>query len=119
MGIIINLPNNVTHYASINRNFISINKQVQQGLDHVGEVDYTRTDEPPDSNAFTFVYDVSGYEVTGGLSVWTNETDYRQRNHGSAQIVSVTVTSPTVPTNPYEIIYQGYKDTLDSYTDDI
>jgi hypothetical protein len=127
MGIIINLSNNVTHYASINKNFISITKDIiYQGLSLSEEVDTTQIDEiPEDSNLHTFVYNVGGYNVTGGLSVWTNETDYRQRNHGSAKIVSVAVTSPTVPINPYETIYQGYKDTLDSrkdvdsYTDDI
>lgn len=117
MGLIINLPNDVKHYASINRNVISFNKIVEQLKEYDG-------DEEPDPNdediAYKFTNILIGYEITGRFNVWTNESDYNLRDEDTIKnTINVSITVPTLPTNLYIPLYEELKKTLHSYEDDI
>ena len=119
MGIIINLPDNVKQYVSINRNTVSINKQVEAiivGEPGAGPV----TDEPIGPSNETIELVVRGYEVTAHFSIWTDETHYNNRDlEHIAGSLSVSTLVTTLPSNVYEVVYEELKQTLHSYTDDI
>lgn len=113
MGIIINLPNNVKHYASINRNAIYITKQTQ----YLGELD--ENNEPINSEPPENPYSNNGYMITANFDVWDNADAYRFRETESAlYTVEVNCISPTVPTDIYTKIYEKFKTWHASYIDD-
>ena len=107
MGLIINLPNNVTHYASINTNNIHIRKESHSTstLDDYGEsIEQLQWK----------------YRITAGIWVWDDETYYTEKSvNNAASQATVIVVIDTVPDDIYTLIYNKYKTTLHSYTDDI
>jgi hypothetical protein len=107
MGVIINLPNNVTHYASINTNNIHIRKESHTNI-VLG--DYNESIEQVQWK----------YKITAGIWIWDDETYYTERavNYAIGDTMVVVITD-TVPTDIYTLIYNKYKSTLHSYTDDI
>ena len=103
MGLIINLPGGVKHYAAINRNNIFIQK-MEQFEEHEDK-----------SVTVSWVY-----RIHGSLFVWDNEQEYNERN--TSTIVTntqVQVIVDETPTDVYSLIYAKYKTTLYDYEDDI
>lgn len=104
MGIIINLPNNVTHYASTRGKEVFIQKEPLPVYDDAYE-------DPP-----TYVY-----RIEGGLTVWDDLTSYQEGDLSNNVYTNlqVTVTSNTVPQNLYTSVYNEFKSGVNSYVDDI
>jgi hypothetical protein len=120
MGIIINISNGVTHYASINRNTILIEKitaPVHQ-TDDDGNILY----DEGNGGAPLLVSQnaLIGYHISGTFSVWSDETAYR--NADDNQMIyekNIDFMHDTVPVNAYELLYNNFKETVQNYTDDI
>ena len=103
MGLIINLPGGVKHYAAINRNNIFIQK-IEEPVQH-------------EDKSVTITW---AYRINGSLFVWDNEEDYNERNTSSIITnTQVQVITDETPTDVYSLIYAKYKTTLYDYEDDI
>jgi hypothetical protein len=103
MGVIINLPGEVKHYASINRNNIFIQKIEEHTQDE-------------DFNVTT----TWAYRINGGIYVWDDEKEYNLRNTGTIIAnTQVQVITEETPKDVYSLIYDKYKTTLYDYEDDI
>ena len=116
MGVIIQLQNNVNHYASINTNSIEIRKNKEYPL--LGANGLEGGDNIEISDEI-----VTYYIVSGSFNVWNDETKYKENEKDSTlchvQDVRISVKSDTIPTNIYSTLYEKFKTGLVSYTDDI
>ena len=94
MGVVINLPGDVQHYASIHDNILSITKRP---FTDGSNVSYT-------------------WQTSTQMSVWHNYDDYADRSEPNAR-TSVHVITDEQPINPYDLVYTDYKKTLHTYED--
>jgi hypothetical protein len=117
MGVIIHLPNDVTHYASVNTNSVSVEKIIIDPS--IGNGLVASEDDPRFDVEISNVI-VTNYETSTILNIWDDETNYRDRNKGlSLQEIRIKSTSNTLPDNMYTEVYTKFKSGLSSYTDDI
>lgn len=117
MGVIIHLSNDVTHYASVNTNTLSVEKIIIDPS--IGNGLVASEDDPRADMEISNVI-VTNYNVHAVLNIWDDETNYRDRNRDlSLQDVSIKSTSNTLPDNLYTDVYTKFKSGLGSFTDDI
>tara|TARA_Y100000389_G_scaffold117668_1_gene114864 strand:+ start:339 stop:692 length:354 start_codon:yes stop_codon:yes gene_type:complete len=117
MGVIIHLPNDVTHYASVNTNSVSVEKIIIDP--RIGNGLVALEDDPRADTEISNVI-VINYETSTVINVWDDETNYRDRiRDSSLQDVSIKCTSNTLPDNLFTEAYTKFKSGLSSFTDDI
>ena len=120
MGIIINPTRGVTHYASINRNTISITKITAAIHQKDADGNILYDEENGGAPLMVTLNGLVGYHVSCTFTVWDDETAYR--NADDDQMLyqkNIELTHDTVPVNLYELLYNKFKEGVQSHTDDI
>tara|TARA_R110002153_G_scaffold234571_1_gene387942 strand:+ start:310 stop:663 length:354 start_codon:yes stop_codon:yes gene_type:complete len=117
MGVIIHVSNDITHYASVNTNSLSVEKIIIDPS--IGNGLVASEDDPRGDMEISNVI-VTNYVTHTILNVWDDETNYRDRMRDmSIQDITVNSTSNTLPDNLYTEVYTKFKSGLASFTDDI